>query len=272
MDRHTDSITFMASVRPETRARTLDARDINVRFYIPRALMSAGAVKPQYQAAVEELKTLFIDKLALPHVRDYGHRVTHSGHGDWPHAQHLPLTPAAAARTQSTTPRAPATPSRSAGAGPSSAPPKTSQDDVFVSLPGARPPRAGMLFAASSTSTLSQPAVHTPALCDACMADADDDAQARLLDAHTTADQFKGVSLWTRKVVKPTLPTVLACQAWQPGNAERIVNALIEAGDDGHAIYATLLSLDVCSMHAFEIAAAVTHDLRHGLQIVGVHG
>lgn len=268
MDRQTDSLTFFATVRPETRAGTLDVSDLNVHFHIPRALMEGGNVKPQYQEIIEELKNLFLDRLALPHVRDYGLRVMNSGHGDWPTALSLPLTPTAAARTQRATPRTvPAhTPSHRMRTAPAR------EDDVFSSTPADRAPRSELFGPPAPADRASRAQPASPPLCGACSAHVDDDAHARLMDAHTIADQYKAVSLWTQSLTKPALPAVLACQAWQPGNAARIVEALNEAGDDGHAIYATLLSLNVCTLHTFEIAAAASHDHRHGLQIVGFCG
>lgn len=255
MDRQVDALTIIASVRPETTAQVLDsARDLNVFFHVSRSILQDGEVKAEYRDAVRDLKSLFIDRIAMPHVKDYAPRLARSGQ-TWAGSAPKPMTVAAAARMERTTPRnAPPSHSLPAVTARTALPSPHDGDDIFS-------PRA------PPTPPTSQ---HPPtAHCLACRAEpGEPEEEDRVIEARERAKLLGRTSLISRFHTLPQLPVELALQVEEEEKKAEILDMLRQAQGDAKLMLALLESLAFCDRHAFKLVAAAAEDLAHGLKLL----
>lgn len=249
MDRQADTLTIIASVRPETTAQVLDnAADLNIFFHVSRSIVEHGAVIDEYRDAVEELKNVFVNKIAMRHVKDYGPRLARSGQS-WTSSTPLPMTAAARARMQ----------------GP--APHNTPSSRTVAAKPGPSahmsPRDAGDMF---SPRALRGPPPRSP--CDAChMEPGEPDEEEEVIHARARVSQLSRTSVITGFSVQPQLPAELALQIPDVDVRSNVFSMLQEADGDAKTMLAVLQSLSFCDRHAFKLVAAAAEDLAHGLPL-----
>lgn len=248
MDRQADTVTFIASVRPETTAAVLDsARDLKLFFHVSRSILDGGNVKAEYRDAVEELKAVFVDKIAMRHVKDYAPRLARSGQS-WAGSTALPMTAAATARMEGSSPPD-VIPSRTVAAipGPSAVVSPHDADNIF-----------------SPRGSHAQPAPR----CDACREESTEpEAEDYVVNARARVAQLARRSLITGFDVKPLFPVELAIQIGGTDQHFDILSMLHTASGDAKLMLALLESLGFCDRHAFKLVAAAVEDLAHGFRL-----
>lgn len=254
MDRQADALTIIASVRPETTADVLDGpRNLNVFFHVSRSIVEHGAILPEYSDAVEELKTVFIDRIAMRHVKDYGLRLARSGQ-TWGRPGPLPLTAAAAARMAGSVPPHTSSSRAPAVARPPAVTSPLDADDMF----SPHAPR---------TTPLWQPPPGPR--CDACYEEpGEPEEEEHVIHARSRVVQLARRSVITGFDVKPQFPVELALQVPDVDRHVDILSMLREAEGDAMVMLAILQSLNFCNRHAFKLVAAAADDLAHGHKLL----
>ncbi|KZV83902.1 hypothetical protein EXIGLDRAFT_700942 [Exidia glandulosa HHB12029] len=254
MDSEANSITVIGTCRAETTATTLDsAEDLNVFFHVSRSITDNGEVIKEYRDAVEEFKALFVDKIAMRHVRNYGQRIVDSGRPNWTNATSLPLSPSAASRM-----------------GVSAE--EEDEDPIPFNLPTA----SGLDARARGDSKGQGPvnaydifSPQTPQTgdntnCGACNNAPQDDS----IPPNGVFEAYKRAAYHARGAFTPTFPVELTLAFLDDRTRWEAFKAVRDAHGDASLIFSTLLSLGLCGRHALKLASAATEDIFQGFGLI----
>ncbi|KZV82872.1 hypothetical protein EXIGLDRAFT_702101 [Exidia glandulosa HHB12029] len=258
MDRQTDSLTIIASVRPETHATVLSgAQDLAVQFHVSRSITANGEVLDEYKEAVEAMKAVFVDKIAMRHVMRYGQRIANSGRVNWTNSTCIPLTPAAAARMEDNAAAAANTTTPT----PSARPAPTSS----ARAPSAPMPSAPAHPFPRDENDMFSPQTHRPpsSECGACMDEPHDPQMSPAV-----IEAYERAVMQARDEIVPGLPVQLATQF--PDHALRMAafKALRGARGDPAAMFTAALKLGLCGRHALKLANAAAEDMYQGMGLL----
>ncbi|KZV80689.1 hypothetical protein EXIGLDRAFT_704872 [Exidia glandulosa HHB12029] len=233
-DRETNSLTIVATVRPETTAKTLTGvDDLHIRFHVSRSITDNGEVVDEYKEAVDDIKAIFVDRIVMRHVRNYGQRIVDSGKPNWTNATSLPLSPSAATRMASPSKREPPIPFH-----PSTPTSSSSHSTSHSTARGKGPIKTDDVFWSAS--------VPAAPVCGACAAHHGDEPSDAVLDAYERAARHARGSL------TPTFPLDLALAFPDDPTRWSAYENVRDARGEADLIFAALLSLGLCGRHALK--------------------
>ncbi|KZV92758.1 hypothetical protein EXIGLDRAFT_768678 [Exidia glandulosa HHB12029] len=287
MDRQSDTVTFIASVRPETSARVLDNKNQLVSFFhVSRSITDDGVVREEYAQAVDELKNIFLDKIGMRHASAFGQRLVASGLKNWTNRTHVPLSDAALARMNARpTAAAPPTsrpapsppPATRARARDPSPPPSASDDDEFLEEQGDEEDYddhdylyGGIYDNNKNRFTSAPPSAPPPdrVTCGGCQGEAREPYnEPHVREAMARARSAGARSAATYQTAWPRLGVELAVQFDVVEDREAVLSLLLPEVGDAQMLVAVLLSHGLCHRHALKLAAAAADDDYHGLPL-----
>ncbi|EJD45904.1 hypothetical protein AURDEDRAFT_124365 [Auricularia subglabra TFB-10046 SS5] len=229
LDRETDSITIVLSVRPEFEGDILDGDLLKPVIHLPESLLGKdGAPRRGYASALNDLIEIFRHRVAVPYARGFVNRLQRSGRIDYPLLPLPSLSAAASARL------------------------KQGRKASRVQHATPSPPPPPPCYACMATSTRPETANSAAGTSRACQPPA---SKRRIIP------RLPGVL-----VVQGWDPAAKAAIVAALRDAQAMGDAAQDASD---TMFAALRSLHVCGKHSVKILNAALDDMEHNLALAG---
>lgn len=257
LDRQTDSLTFIVSVRPEIRGNIVDPAHVKMFMHFPRALMQDGNILPLYAPLAEELKTAVLESIGYKHIAQFGLRLSAAGVRTTIPAKSLLLAPQISATRRRAKPPSTA----SARTVPSA---RTTPSTPSARAAPSTPSAPAMPFA-SATTHRTRPRAHLT--CRACALVPDLDTLVKQNEKSLERIEAAGkiAIRYRNKTLQPSCPHVFA-ELGLEQHIEKQVLAVLR-GLEEENLYPALVAIGLCPLHACRLVETAITDQTAGFKI-----